>query len=179
MALTATQAYPNDATAGGYTTRFKLTDAALTSPAASPVTTVTISNATLQTSCPKGPLRAIFRAFDDGLPGTSGITKLAALTQAQARALLLGDDSANAVLTNVFSPRATCHIVPRGGSGATTLGKPPTRSWGVDANVDASGRPVLLVSASFKRTTAASPTSPLASADVAYLEVRFIHSQMR
>ena len=59
-----------------------------------------------------------------------------ALTQAQARALLLSNDPTNAVITNKNVLTAVCTITP---NGATAT------SWSVDANVDGEGDPVLAI----------------------------------
>ena len=76
-----------------------------------------------------------------------------ALNQAGARALLLGDGAAGGPGGNFASPRAHCFVVSRDG----------VAGWGVDANVDGGGDPVLAV------------VGP-AGASVAYLHVIYQHS---
>lgn len=77
-----------------------------------------------------GPLFQIARARPNGI-GT--IAAGTALNQAQARALLMEDGSTSVGNANV--PRAKCMITQRTG----------TATWGVDADVDGGGDPVLTI----------------------------------
>lgn len=70
--------------------------------------------------------------------GIGPIAAGTALNQAQARAILLSDDAASAVLTNYNVPRAI----------ATVAARTNGRNWSVDANVDGQGDPVLVVTVS-------------------------------
>lgn len=86
------------------------------------------------------PLLAIMRARVDGLVGQGFAA--AALTQVQARAWLMsGAGSAagipNGLRAESHSISAECFITPRSDPGG--------RRWSVDASIDASGDPVLLV----------------------------------
>lgn len=101
----------------------------------------------LQTDVIGGPLRSIARARIDGI-GT--IAAGTALTQGQARAILLGDDSTD--VGNEKVPRAVCEITPRESAGV----------WSVDANVDGDGDPVIVV------------TVVSAALRHAYLDVKFV-----
>lgn len=97
--------------------------------------TVTIANdggATpdLLTDSLPGPLKQIMRARLDGI----GTIAAGALTQAQARALLLSDAQAANVGNNRV-PRAVCRLTSRAADGAAS----------VDANVDGDGDPVVAV----------------------------------
>jgi len=99
---------------------------------------VTIPNAggaspDLLTDVLPGPLRQIVRANLDGI----GTIAPGALTQAQARALLLSDGSAANVGNNRV-PRAICRLTDR------TIGATPAPNV-VDANVDMNGAPVITV----------------------------------
>ena len=91
----------------------------------------------LQTDAEGGILKAMMRARVNGY----GAFAAAALTQANARALLLSDDPANTFGTDNIA-RARCFLT-------TTIG---LANWGVDANVDGAGDPVLAVT---KAATAA------------------------
>lgn len=152
--------------------RFRITDSGPSSPGASPSATLTITNAQLQTACPDGELKRIFNVFSAGLPAEGGganIIAAGAITQAQARALLLSDDSAGTTLSNTGVPRAACRIYSRGANNS----KPGGRVWSVDANVDSSGKPVLFVTAVFARSTVVTPVSPFLSPNNAYLDIEF------
>lgn len=78
---------------------------------------------------PSGPLRAIIRARTFGI----GIVAAGALTQAQARAIMNSDNTAN--VGNDLVPRAITTVMPRSG----------TATWNVDINVDGQGDPVVEV----------------------------------
>jgi hypothetical protein len=84
----------------------------------------------LLTDCLPGPLRQIIRARLDGI----GVIAAGALTQAQARALLLSDSVA-ANVGNTKVPRAICMVTSRVALGGAF----------VDANVDGGGDPVVAV----------------------------------
>lgn len=86
----------------------------------------------LQTDTLAGPLKAIATARANGI----GTIPAGALTQAQARALLLADGSTNVGNANV--PRAICTFTARAVGEAGCF---------VDANVDGAGDPVLSVTA--------------------------------
>ena len=100
----------------------------------------------------KSSLHDIMRARSTAYPPLAA----AALTQAQARALLLSSDAAAAVLTNEKINRCVCYIPPRLGMIA----------WGVDANVDGAGDPVIEV------------RSATGTAATAYLDIWQVHSQI-
>lgn len=113
--------------------------------------TVTIPNDAgaspdLRTDAIGGPIRSIARARQDGI-GT--ILPATALTQAQARALLLADGVA-ANVGNEKVPRAKCSITSRTATGSAF----------VDANVDGQGDPVI--------------AATVAADEIAYLDVEFI-----
>lgn len=110
-------------------------------------------------------LQEIIRARIDGYPPLAA----GALTRAQARSLLNSDDNANAVLTNRNVQSARMHIYPRSQGAAgfgvgAQAGAPVT--WLCDADVDASGDPVVAV------FTARRPPA----ASTAYLEVKLRHT---
>lgn len=168
MAITVANATPINSAKDGHTIRFRLTDSAISSPTASPLTTATIANATLQTAAPRGPLRRLFRARDEAVPPLTA----AALTQAQARALLDSRDSSPTtptVLTTSRVPRAKISIQPLQVSGTGS------RQWMHDVSVDASGRPTILVMAKCARPGATTAGAG-ASAAQAYLTIQFEHS---
>ena len=168
MAITAANATPINSAKDGHTVRLRLTDTAIASPTASPLTTLVVTNAVLQGVTPRGPLRRLFRARDEAVPPLTA----AALTQAQARALLDSRDSSPTtptVLTTSRVPRATISIQPLMVSGTGS------RQWAHDVSVDASGRPTILVMAKCARPGATSAGSG-ASAAQAYLTIRFEHS---
>ncbi len=75
-----------------------------------------------------GPIRAIAFGAVNGIGGAAP----GALTQAQARALLLSD--ASTPFGGPTTPRASCEIYGNSGAGA----------WDVDANVNGSGDPVIV-----------------------------------
>lgn len=93
------------------------------------------------------PLRSIITARTNGI----GTIAAGALTQAQARALLMSDNTAS--VGNNMVPRAITEIIGRTGSAV----------WSVDANVDGQGDPVLAV------------TSTAVAGD-AYLDIKARHS---
>lgn len=174
---------PTNTTKAGNHIRLRVRDsAAPSSPFASPfqgggaAASLVITNAQLQTAAPRGNLRRLFRARDEAVPNT-GLTA-AALTQAQARALLNSQDSSPAtptVLLTNRAPRAIMRI-----AGTTFLGggdmKPNMRNWTADASVDASGRPTVIIRCSWQRktvTTALATGSPYASAGDAFLDIEF------
>jgi hypothetical protein len=163
-------ATPSNAQKEGNLIRMRIRDTAPSSFAASPSATLVITNAQLLSMCPKGELRALFNTFSAGLPA-AGIAA-GAITALQARALLLCDDPTALTLDNSQVPRAVVRITPRGGLNS----KPGNRSWSVDANIDASGKPVLVVGCAIARATLVTATSPLISANDAYVEVEFCHS---
>lgn len=123
MATTAALAF-----AGNNRLRYLITDDAMGG-------TVTIPNdggATpdLLTDSLPGPLKQIFQARTNGI----GTIAPGALTQAQARALLLSDAQA-ANVGNSRVPRAICMWTPRAAGTAAEI----------DANVDGQGDPVVAV----------------------------------
>ncbi len=174
---------PTNTTKAGNHIRLRVRDSlAPTSPFASPfqgggaAASLVITNAQLMTAAPRGNLRRLFNAVNAAVPNT-GLTA-AALTQAQARALLMSQDSSpstpTVLLTN-RAPRAVCTI-----RGTTFLGtgdmKPNIRNWTVDASVDGSGNPTLIVRCSWQRkvvTTALATGSPYGSQGDAFLDIRF------
>lgn len=79
-----------------------------------------------------GPIHQCANAFAVGL----GQLAAGAKTQAQARAIWLADGS-DAVLGNSKVPRCSVKLQPR----ETTV-----QGWTVDANVDASGHPFIVIS---------------------------------
>ncbi len=174
---------PQNSSKDGYYVAFQIRDSVgPTSPVASPFQSgaaLVITNAQLQTAAPRGLLRRLFRAGETGefiSPLTAGPT------QAQARALLMSRDpspSVPTVLTSGRVPRATCSIKPLHyrGSGDT---KPVNRLWSVDASVDGSSKPTLVVRCTWMRngvTTATAAASPWNSPCDALLEIRGCHSQ--
>lgn len=106
------------------------------------------------------PILAIMRARLDGY----GPIPAGALTQAQARALLMSDDPTRAVLVSNKIGRCVCRITPRGATAAADLNS----NWTVDANVDGGGDPVVVVGAAAGGST-----------QNAILEIIFRHSEMR
>lgn len=84
----------------------------------------------LATDCLPGPLKQIITARTNGI----GTIAAGALTQAQARALLLSDGVAANVGNNKV-PRAICTVTSRAALGGAF----------VDANVDGGGDPVVAV----------------------------------
>jgi hypothetical protein len=123
-----------------------------------------------------GNLRTLVRARDEAVPNT-GLTA-AALTQAQARALLNSQDSSPSTPTVLLSnraPRAIMRISGRHFLGNGDM-KPNIRLWYVDASVDVSGRPTVIVRCSWMRksvTTALATGSPYGSAGEAFLDIEF------
>lgn len=96
---------------------------------------------------PSGPLRAIVRARLDGI----GTLAAGALSQAQARAAMNSDNTAN--IGNDYVPRAITTVMPRSG----------TATWVVDINVDGQGDPVVEVVST-------------AAAGTAYIDIHARHS---
>jgi hypothetical protein len=94
------------------------------------ITTTGGATPDLQTDSKAGPIKNISLAFANGL----GLLAAGAMTQAQARAMWLGDNS-DTVLGNVNVPRTIVGFTMRSGTG----------NWRVDANVDGSGHPVMTV----------------------------------
>jgi hypothetical protein len=87
-----------------------------------------------------GPLKALAKAFTDGY----GKLPAGALTQAQARALWLSNDPTNvvAVAGNLQVPTAICRArSTERTTAAATVGERAV----VDANVDGSGHPTIIV----------------------------------
>lgn len=110
-------------------------------------------------------LQQIIRARIDGY----GPLAAAALTRAQARALLNSDDNGNAVLVNKNILSCRLDIIPRsqGAAGFGVGGQAGAPvAWLADADVDASGDPVVTV-ATARRPPAAS---------TAYLTIKLRHS---
>lgn len=93
-----------------------------------------------------GPLTQIINVRTRGFPPLPA----AAINQAQARALLASDDAAGAVLTNANVGRCRLSVTPRDAAAA----------WGVDANVDGGGDPVIDVTSG-------------AAASSAYIDLEF------
>lgn len=104
-----------------------------TSTSADSVTLTTTGAATpdLLTDSTYGPVKRCANAFASGL----GILAAGAKTQAQARAIWLANNS-DTVLGNSKVPRCECSLGISAG----------TASWSVDASVDASGNPTVIVS---------------------------------
>ncbi len=96
-----------------------------------------------------GPLHRIINARNVAFPPLTG----GALTQVEARALLLSDDPASSVLTNDNIGRCVVTITPRTG----------VQVWGVDADIDGQGDPILTVVS----------TITGASAATAYVDLHF------
>ncbi len=83
---------------------------------------------------PYGPVRQCANAFNSGL----GILAAGAKTTAQARAIWLADNS-DTVLGNSKVPRCIVALTFRDPAGVSTKG------WTVDADVDASGHPFIII----------------------------------
>jgi hypothetical protein len=81
----------------------------------------------------QGPIKKLAKAFTDGY----GSFAAGALTQAQSRALWLSDSTGGTpvVAGNLLVPLARPRLEPISGSGL----------YGIDANVDGSGHPTLVV----------------------------------
>lgn len=94
------------------------------------ITTTGAATPDLVTDSVYGPIQECADAFTDGI----GILPAGAKTQAQARAIWL-DDGADTVLGNGKVPRCVAKIVRRS----------QTVDWTVDANVDGSGTPTIVV----------------------------------
>jgi hypothetical protein len=107
------------------------------------------------------PMLAIMRARLDGF----GPLPAAALTQAQARALLQSDDPTRVVLVSRYIGRCVCRITSRGATAAADM----NTQWLVDANVDGDGDPILNIGAETGGVTA----------EIAILEIIFRHMEMR
>lgn len=184
---------PTNTNKDGNFIRILLRHANSNSPALSPVSgTLVITNAQLQTRAPRGALRRIFRAFDDGLSAAAGITRLTALTKAQAREIMdsrCASPSTPSVLTTSRTPRAKMSI--KGCAAAVGMGASSTVAtstsnsssagmcvWECDASVDASGRPTALAKAfrfsSGGHTTTASNTAAIQAA-YAFLDIEYCH----
>lgn len=114
-----------------YRLRYLVTN---TSPIAAALTIPNDAGATpdLRTDLAGDPSSALREIMEAGVNGI-GTVAAGALTQAQARDLLLGDQTAN--VGNDLVPRAMVTITPR----ATTA------SWAVDVNVDAQNDPIINV----------------------------------
>jgi hypothetical protein len=96
------------------------------------ITTTGAASPDLLTDSLNGPIRECAEAFTDGI----GILPAGALTQAQARAIWMADNS-DVVLGNAKVPRAICSAVAREVFGT---------QFSVDANVDGGGHPVIHIS---------------------------------
>lgn len=94
------------------------------------ITTTGAASPDLLTDALYGPIAECADAFTDGL----GILPPGVLTQAQARAIWLADNS-DTVLGNGKVPRCLADLTVR--SGAVP--------WTVDANVDGGGHPTLVI----------------------------------
>lgn len=103
-----------------------------TSTSADLVTITTTGAATpdLNTDSTYGPVKVCSNAFVNGL----GILLAGAKTQAQSRAIWLADSS-DTVLGNSKVARCLADLTVRDG----------TAAWSVDASIDASGHPTLIV----------------------------------
>jgi hypothetical protein len=99
------------------------------------ITTTGAASPDLQTDSLAGPVKECALAFDDGL----GKLAAGAKTQAQSRAIWMAQD-ADSVLGNALVPRClprlTAHTLT-GGSGNV--------AWSIDADVDGSGHPTVVV----------------------------------
>jgi hypothetical protein len=98
------------------------------------ITTTGAASPDLLTDSLNGPIRECAEAFTDGI----GILPPGALTQAQARAIWMADNS-DVVLGNAKVPRVICYLEARSGSTGVV--------WLADADVDGSGHPVINVTA--------------------------------
>ena len=94
------------------------------------ITTTGAASPDLQTDSLAGPVKQCSLAFDNGL----GKLAAGAKTQAQSRAIWLADNS-DTVLGNGKVPRCLPRLLVRDGAAA----------WSVEANVDGSGHPTLIV----------------------------------
>lgn len=178
MAITFTRATPLHRASqkdGGHV-RFAFR-ASVTSPALSPTIVATLANATLVAAAPFGDLNRVLRARDVGIGSIAAGT---ALTQAQAREILLCDVAGAAagsegVLTNrnVARARASC-----------VMARPTSAGGGVhfipalDASVDASGRLTLVMRTTVALARPGSNTN-VANANIGYIDILFQHSFFR
>lgn len=96
------------------------------------LTTTGAATPDLLTDSLYGPVKQCANAVANGL----GQLAAGAKTQAQARAIWMADSS-NSVLGNGLVPRCESVLTIRGG----------TAAWSVDANVDGSGNPLIVISA--------------------------------
>ncbi len=99
------------------------------------LTTTGAASPDLATDALYGPLKQIVNAFANGL----GILAAGAFTQAQARAMWMGDSS-DTILGNNKIPRAICRITPRTSSQINNA-----LQIDIDANVDGTGHPVIVM----------------------------------
>lgn len=113
-----------------------------TIPAAGGVTPDLVTDGAINTDggANSSALRRVVRAGLDGI----GTVAAGALTQADARNLLLGDGSTS-IGNGKTTPRALVTVVPRTGTVA---------DWKVDADVDGSGRPEINIDAAAVAATA-------------------------
>lgn len=180
LSLVGQTVTPTNTTKAGNHIRLRVRDSAgPTSPLASPNqggavgAALVITNAQLQTAAPRGNLRKLFRARDEAVPNT-GLTA-AALTQAQARALLNSQDSSpstpTVLLTN-RAPRAIVNVVDTHFASSVAV-RPNNRKWSCDVSVDGSGRPTLVVRASFFRQGVITPTSAFTCPADAFIDIHF------
>lgn len=86
-----------------------------------------------------GPIKQLARAFAQGI----GILPAGAKTQAQSRAIWLADAS-DVVLGNGKVPRTIMTVTPRTGGG----------NWSIDASVDGTGHPTILITGTVVNATA-------------------------
>ncbi|MFA6168478.1 MAG: hypothetical protein WC700_17775 [Gemmatimonadaceae bacterium] len=180
LSLVGTGLTPKNSTKAGNFIRMRVRDSAgPTSPANSPFqggasgVSLVITNAQLQVMAPRGNLRRLFRAVDEAVPN-SGLTA-AALTQAQARALLNSQDSCPTTPTVLLSNRTPRSILTIAGQNYIGGGqiKPNNRAWSCDASVDASGRPTVIVRCTYLSVSSVAIASPFNSPADAFLDIRF------
>lgn len=180
LSLVGQTVTPTNTTKSGNHIRLRVRDSAgPTSPLASPNegggvgAALVITNAQLQTAAPRGNLRKLFRARDEAVPNT-GLTA-SALTQAQARALLNSQDSSPSTPTVLLSnraPRAIIQITPTNYASSVAV-RPNNRRWSADVSVDASGRPTLIVRASFFRQGVITPVSMFTCPADCFIDILF------
>lgn len=108
-----------------------LINSALAVPSTLTITTTGGVTPDLLTDSQRGPIKICANAFGSGL----GILAAGAKTQAQARAIWLANN-ADTVLGNSKVPRCRCMLTPLDQFG---------QQWQVDANVDASGQPFVII----------------------------------
>ncbi|KKN02936.1 hypothetical protein LCGC14_1112650 [marine sediment metagenome] len=139
-----------------YRLRYLLTN---TSPLGAALTIPNDNGVTpdLRTDLAGDPSSALRQVMFAGVNGI-GTVAAGALTQANARDILLGDELGT--VGNDLVPRAMCTISPRTG---------PAQGWAVDVNVDGQFDPVVLITAQVGVAVGAT----------AYLDIWFRSSEYR